>query len=240
VYVPLPAVDADDFVQFGRAIGLSGASVTIPHKVTLVERLDELDDVVRRVGAVNTIRAEGARWLGRNTDTQGFLEPLRQIPLKGLRASLLGAGGAARAVAVALAPTGCALRVHARHRAQAEEVASLATAAVGGWPPEPGSWDLLVNATPVGMAPRVDASPIPAELLSGRYVYDLVYNPLVSRLLREAAARGCRTIGGLDMLVAQAGEQFHWWTGSMPPAGVMREAALKRLAELTRDGHDVV
>ena len=111
---------------------------------------------------------------------------------------------------------------------------------VGPWPPEPGSWDLLVNTTPVGMVPRVDATPLAKEQLTGKYVYDLIYNPPATQLLRDAAAMGCQTIGGLDMLVAQAREQFQWWTGIKPRAGVMREAALARLAEFARDENHVV
>ena len=90
------------------------------------------------------------------------------------------------------------------------------------------------------MHPRVDESPVPAEELTGTTVYDLVYNPPTTKLLRAASARGCRTIGGLDMLVAQAQEQFQWWTATKPAAGIMREAALKRLAEFVRDEHYVV
>jgi shikimate 5-dehydrogenase len=116
----------------------------------------------------------------------------------------------------------------------------LTSVEVGGWPPEPGSWDLLINCTPVGMYPRVDDTPIPEACLTGRYVYDLIYNPSVTRLLREAAGKGCVTIGGLDMLVAQAREQFQWWVGTRPQPGVMREAALKRLAEFARDENHVV
>jgi len=116
----------------------------------------------------------------------------------------------------------------------------LTSVEVGPWPPEPDTWDLLINCTPVGMYPNVDDTPIPAECLTGRYVYDLVYNPSVTRLLRDATARGCQTIGGLEMLVAQAREQFQWWIGTKPQAGVMREAALKRLAEFARDENHLV
>jgi 3-dehydroquinate dehydratase / shikimate dehydrogenase len=241
VYLPLPAVDADDFLAFGRAIGISGASVTIPHKVSLFERVDEVDTIARRIGAINTIRVVDGRWVARNTDANGFLHPLKdRVDLEGRRAAILGAGGAARAVAVALASGGCTVRVHARQRPQAEEVAALVAGSVGPWPPEPGSWDLLVNCTPIGMYPNVDDTPLPAERLTGSVVYDLVYNPPATRLLREAAARGCRTIGGLDMLVGQAHEQFTWWTGAVPPAGVMRQAADRRLTEFTRNEDYVV
>jgi 3-dehydroquinate dehydratase/shikimate dehydrogenase len=241
VYLPFPAASAEDFHRFARAVGISGASVTIPLKVALLKYVDEAYSVARRIGAINTIRVENGRWLGDNTDAAGFLEPLMErVSPNGLRVSVLGAGGAARAVAVALASTGCAVRLHARNRAQAEEVATLAPIALGPWPPEPGSWDLLVNCTPIGLYPRVDDTPVPKEQLTGRYVYDLIYNPQATRLLRDAASLGCQTIGGLDMLVAQARAQFQWWTGSKPRAGVMREAALKRLAEFARDENHLV
>ena len=236
VYLPFPAASAQDFVTFGRAIGIKGASVTIPHKVALADSLDEVYSVARRIGAINTIRVERGRWVGDNTDAAGFLEPLKdRVALAGLRTAVLGAGGAARAVTVALASSGAIVRVHARNRRQAADVAMLAPATVGPWPPELDTWDLLINCTPIGMHPRVDETPLPAGHLTGRYVYDLIYNPTATRLLRDAAEKGCQTIGGLDMLVAQARAQFRWWTGTRLPAGVMREAALKRLAEFAHD-----
>lgn len=241
VYLPFPAVSADDFHRFARAIRISGASVTIPLKVSLVDYVDEVHSVARRIGAINTIRVVDGRWIGGNTDAMGFLEPLQErVSLAGLRASVLGAGGAARAVTVALASSGCPVRLHARNRAQAEDVAALAPVELGPWPPAPGSWDLLINCTPIGVYPRVDDTPVPKAQLTGRYVYDLIYNPPTTRLLRDAAAVGCQTIGGLDMLVAQAREQFQWWTGTTPQAGVMREAALERLAEFARDENYLV
>jgi 3-dehydroquinate dehydratase/shikimate dehydrogenase len=231
VYLPLPAADADDFVTFARAIGLKGASVTTPYKVALMDRVDESDAVARRVGAINTIHVAAGRWLGANTDVRGFLEPLRdRVALSGRRVAILGAGGAARAAAVALASAAADVVVHARNAQQAEGVAMLVDAKVGPWPPSRGSWDLLVNCTPIGMYPRVDVSPVPAEDLTGRIVYDLIYNPAMTRLLGEARRAGCDVIGGLDMLVEQAREQFYWWTGTRPPAGVMRQAATKQLA----------
>jgi 3-dehydroquinate dehydratase/shikimate dehydrogenase len=241
VYLPLPATGAEDFATFARALPISGASVTIPLKVALFDHVDEVYSVARRIGAINTIRVEDGRWIGGNTDASGFLEPLQErLSLDGVRASVLGAGGAARAVTVALASIGCPVTVHARNRQQAEEAAMWTPAVVGPWPPEPGSWDLLINCTPVGMYPRVDETPIPAEHLTGRYVYDLVYNPTMTRLLRDAGARGCQTIGGLEMLVAQARAQFEWWIGTKPQTGVMKDAALKRLAEFDRNENHVV
>jgi shikimate dehydrogenase len=213
VYLPFPATGAKDFVRFGRAFGVKGASVTVPYKVALLDEVDEVHPVARRIGAINTVRTTDDRWLGTNTDVGGFLETLRErVSLAGTHASILGAGGAARAVAVALASAGSSVTIHARNRAQAEDMALQTSAVVGPWPPERGSWDLLVNCTPLGMHPRIDESPLNAAELTGRTVYDLVYNPPMTRLLRDAQAAGCRTIGGLEMLVAQAHEQFHWWT----------------------------
>ncbi len=241
VYLPLPATSAEDFVAFAHTMRLRGASVTIPYKVALLDAIDDVDPSARRIGAINTIRVgDDGRWTGANTDASGFLAPLRDVPLAGLRASVLGAGGAARAVAVALSSAGAAVTVHARRRPEAERIAAIADATVGPWPPDAGSWDLLVNCTPVGMYPHPDESPLPADRLTGRYVYDLVYKPMTTRLLRDAASAGCRTIGGLDMLVAQAEAQFSWWTGKPAAAGVMRAAALKKVAEWTRDEDHVV
>ncbi len=241
VYLPLRAADADDFLTFAHALGVKGASVTIPFKVALFDRVDECDPVARRIGAINTVRVIDHRWVGGNTDAAAFLPPLRQrLPLAGARVAVLGAGGAARAVAIALASSGAAITVHARNRRQAEDVAMTVSGRAGALPPEPGSWDVLVNCTPVGMHPHVEETPLRADQLTGRCVYDLVYNPPMTRLLREAAQAGCQTIGGLEMLVGQAQEQFEWWTGTRPPAGVMREAALKRLAEFMHDEDHVI
>jgi 3-dehydroquinate dehydratase/shikimate dehydrogenase len=242
VYLPLAAADVDDFVVFAHAFALRGASVTIPFKVSLYDRVDEAYSVARRIGAINTIGIEADRWVGGNTDASGFLQPLqeRNVPLHTMRVAILGAGGAARAVAVALASSGADLSIHARERERAEAVAMIVPARVGAWPPEPGSWDVLINCTPIGMHPNVDATPVPAAALTGSLVYDLVYNPASTRLLREAETAGCRTIGGLEMLVAQAQAQFTWWTGVKPIPGVMRVAAMKRLAEFSADEDHVV
>jgi 3-dehydroquinate dehydratase/shikimate dehydrogenase len=241
VYLPFPAADVDDFVTFGRAMGVKGASITIPFKVSLFDRMDEVYAVARRIGAINTMKAQDGRWIGGNTDASAFLTPLRdRVNLRGARVAVLGAGGAARAVAVALGSSDAQVTVYARNPAKAREVAMTASAAAAALPPPPDSWDVLVNCTPVGMYPKSNDTPLDASLLTGRHVYDLVYNPTVTRLMREAANAGCQAIGGLEMLVAQALEQFEWWTGTKPPAGVMREAALKRLAEFMRNENHVV
>ena len=241
VYLPLPAVDVDDFVAFARAFGLRGASVTIPHKIAIRDRIDETSELAARIGAVNAIRVDGSKWLGDNTDAAGFLEPLRdRLPLTGVRAALLGAGGAARGVAIALATSGARVSVHARRPEQAAEVAALVSGSVGAWPPARGGWDLLVNCTPNGMHPDVERTPLDAEHLGPGTVYDLVYNPQTTRLLKEADCAGCATIGGLGMLVGQAQQAFEWWTGVRPSAAIMRAAAVNRLLEFEPYEHHVV
>ena len=242
VYLPLPAADADDFMQFARALRLNGASVTIPFKLSLLERMDDIDPMAQRIGAINTIRVVDGRWIGSNSDADGFLAPLeeRGIGVTGMRASILGAGGSARAVAMALGSKGADVQVHARNRTRAAEVAAAASARVGPWPPEKDTWDLLVNCTPIGMHPRIDETPVVASTLTGSLVYDLVYNPPVTQLLSDAARAGCQTIGGLDMLVAQAQLQFRSWTHIDPPAAVMRAAATRRLTEFARDENHIV
>ncbi len=238
VYVPLAAASADDFLEFANALRMRGASVTIPYKVDLFQRVDAADETSTKVGAVNTLKRRQTKWLGRNTDVSGFLAPLRdRLQLRGARAALLGAGGAGRAVAVALASAGAEVSIYSRRAEQAAAVA----ASIGRKPthlPIPAkSWDLLVNATPAGTYPDCDETPFGAGAFDGRIVYDLVYNPPITRFLREAAAAGLETIGGLDMLVAQAEEQSDWWIGRRPPEGVMREAALARLRAMSDEGH---
>ncbi len=226
VYLPLEAESADDFAAFARAVNLRGASVTAPFKEAVAESTSIRDDVSSAVGAVNTLRIDGGRWVGCNTDVAGFLAPLAgRLRLAGARATILGAGGAARAAAYALRRAGAIVTVCARRPERAAEVARAAGVASAPLPPGRGSWDLLVNTTPVGTFPDVKASPLPEGPFDGQIVYDMVYNPAPTRLLADAARAGCETIGGLAMLVAQAEEQFAWWTGERPPAGLFRTAA---------------
>jgi 3-dehydroquinate dehydratase/shikimate dehydrogenase len=233
VYVPLEASDVDDFVSFAKETRMAGASITAPFKVGMLTKVDETDEMARRVGAVNTLVVRDGRWIGANTDVDGFLTPLAgRIALKGTRATVLGAGGAARAVAVALGSQGTAVTVCARQANAAKDVATLAGGAVGAWPPRPGSWDVLINATSSGSGGPAD-DPMDGVPLDGEIVFDLVYVPARTPLLDRAAREGCLTIGGLEMLVAQAERQFELWTGYRPPAGLFRSAA----GAATSDGH---
>jgi len=227
-YVPLQAADVDDFVAFARAMDLRGASITSPFKVDMLAKVEEVDPIGRRVGAINTLVVRDGRWIGANTDVEGFLTPLvGRMRLKGARVSVLGAGGAARAVAVALAQHGASVTVSARQHDRAAEVAALALGSAGAWPPRAGSWDVLVNTTSCGSEGRGD-DPMAGVRLDGEIVFDLVYAPPETPLLARARAEGCLTIGGIEMLIAQAERQFELWTGQRPPAGLFRAAAIPK------------
>ena len=233
VYVPLEATDVGDFWNLAARLGVRGASVTAPFKEKVIAGLASRDALVEQVGAANTLLAFDGGWRGLNTDVPGFLQPLEgRIALDGCRAVLLGAGGVARGVAVALAGRGARVCICARDIRRAADVARIVGAESGSLPPPSGSWDLLVNTTPVGTYPDVDATPLPGGPFDGRLVYDLVYNPRETRLLAEAKAAGCATISGLSMLVAQACGQFEWWTGIAAPVDVFQRAAERRLTAM--------
>jgi 3-dehydroquinate dehydratase/shikimate dehydrogenase len=232
VYVPMTAATFDDFLEAAPAFGLCGASVTAPFKGDAWQACVTRDAWAEATGAVNTLVRTPAGWHGGNSDVEGFLHPLEpRLNLDGRRAVIIGAGGAARAVAVALRHAGAHVAIRARHAEAAVRLAAMVGGSVVSGH-APSACDLLVNATPVGTTPDVDVSPVPASWLNGvGWVYDLVYNPEDTQLLRDATAAGCRTIGGLDMLVAQAEAQCRAWTGVAAPPGVMRAAAEAARAE---------
>jgi len=231
VYVPLRAADFDDFLTFADAMHVTGASVTIPFKLDALGAADGVDMLTEKVGAANTLYRIGDTWEARNTDVQGFLDPLHPMfpgSLEDARVAVMGAGGSARAVVVALVACGARGTGHARRQEQAFDVAARCGANAGAWPPPGGSWDLLVNCTPLGGPSARDESPLPGGPFSGKLVYDLTYGDEETPLLREARQAGCLTLDGLPMLVAQAERQFTWWTGSEPPEGVMKAAVLNQ------------
>ncbi|MFO7693828.1 MAG: shikimate dehydrogenase [Vicinamibacterales bacterium] len=233
-YVPLAAADIDDLFDGMGLVGLAGASVTAPFKVEVMRGLASCDEDARLTGAVNTLVRASEGWRGYNTDLDGFLAGCAGLELDRQRVAVLGTGGAARAVALAARRSGAAVTCYGRDQARAGAMAAAIGVGAVLRPVPPGAWDLLVNATPVGMHPDAEQSAFPESNYDGRVVYDLVYNPLRTRLLREASAHGCRAIGGLGMLIAQARRQIELWTGLRPDAAPMREAAewsLSRQAE---------
>lgn len=223
VYLPLEVDDLDEFIRdFARPAlrkidwRLRGLSVTIPYKIAIIPYLDYLDPIATSIGAVNTVVVEGEQLHGYNTDVKGAMKPLEQlIDFKGARVALLGAGGSARAVCYGLKQRGAHVTIHARDLDKARILAHEFGANVRQLERFDGQADLVINCTPVGMRGHSEGeSPIDVEYLKGvKLVYDLVYNPEETALLSGAEKAGCRTLGGLEMLAAQAAEQFYLWTG---------------------------
>ena len=234
-------------IQGMRALNIRGLNVTIPHKVTVIPFLDELDPLAERIGAVNTIVNDDGALRGYNTDATGFLQALleRGVEPREKNIVILGAGGASRAISFVLAERGAHLVILNRllELDWAEELASrisqIFTKEVEALELNEENLakvlekaDIVVNATSVGMSPNIDETPIPAKLLKpGLIVSDIVYNPIKTRLLREAEAAGAKTIGGFDMLVWQGVLAFELWTGMKAPVKVMKEEAIKGLQE---------
>ena len=228
-----------------RALNIKGLNVTIPHKVAVLQFLDKLDRPAEQIGAVNTIVNDDGVLTGYNTDGAGFLQTLlaRGVEPEGKNIVILGAGGAARAICFTLADRGAHLVILNRlleldwakelaHRisqifGKAVEARELSRENLAG---AVGKADILINATSVGMSPNIDQTPLDSDLLRpGLVVFDVVYNPIKTRLLGEAEIAGAETIGGLDMLVWQGALAFEMWTGRKAPAELMKAEAIKLL-----------
>lgn len=246
-YAPFRVAPADlaEAVAGLRALNVRGFNVTIPHKVAVMRCLDEVDPLVEDLGAVNCVVNQAGYLKGYNTDAGGFLRALRGagFELAGKTIAVLGAGGAGRAIAFILADKGADLILLNRHRESAEKLCArlsgrfrrefrandLSAASLRESLKEA---DLVVNATSLGMTPVEDISPVPARLLRKRQtVFDVVYNPLETRLLRDAQKKGARVIGGIEMLVWQGAVAFELWTGRKAPVETMRRAAIQALGK---------
>lgn len=244
VYVPFRVSSSalKEAIEGVRALNIRGVNVTIPHKVSVIPLLDWVDEEALNIGAVNTIVLENGKLKGYNTDGLGFLEALREegVEVSGIKAVLIGAGGAARAIAYSLAPMVSELVILNR---TADKAISLSEELKGkGWSARGGRLEketlekelrdaeLLVNATSVGMYPDVDETPVPREVLNSRLtVFDAVYNPIETRLLRDAKSVGAKVVNGVGMLVNQGAVAFKLWTGVNPPKEVMRRAVIEGL-----------
>ncbi|MBD0379047.1 shikimate dehydrogenase [Paenibacillus sedimenti] len=232
-----------DAVRGIRALGYRGVNVTIPHKVEVMQYLDEIDGGAQVIGAVNTIVNEAGRLIGYNTDGIGYVRSLKEetgIQLQGKHVLLLGAGGAARGVAYALAKEGSAcIYIANRTKERAVELAATIgafTKAVGLGLDELGdvvdAAGLIVNTTSAGMHPSVDELPMSVDHLREHHlVSDLIYNPRITRFLREAEAKGARIHGGLGMFIYQGAYAFEYWTGTPAPVAAMRQVVEQSLTE---------
>ena len=242
VYLPfrVPAEQFDDFLSRAARWPLAGLSVTIPHKEAALKHCRQQDDLVKAIGAANTLSFDAAGITAHNTDATAAVESLDAaiaeqeqladtsgMPVK--TALVLGAGGAARAVAFGLKRKGIDVTVTSRTQERSERIAAEVGCKAVGWNSRYRlPYDCLVNATPVGMHPNVDESPFDKDHLRPyMIVFDTVYNPENTLLVKEARSVGCRTITGVDMFVRQAAIQFRIWHGADPTPQVMREA-LKR------------
>ena len=254
VYVPFRVrpEDLGKAIDGMRAFNIRGLNVTIPHKVAAIPFLDKLDPLAEKIGAVNTIVNDNGVLTGYNTDATGFLRALQEkgIEPRGKKALILGAGGASRAVSLILAESG-AERLIILNRAEELDWAYELAGSIGllyNMDAKAGQLNresidsvmeridisILVNATSVGMTPDVDSTPIDADLLHpGLVVFDVVYNPLKTRLLKDAEAAGAETISGIEMLVWQGVLAFEKFTGQEAPPDLMRQEAIRQL-----EGHE--
>lgn len=226
-----------------KALNIRGLNVTIPHKLAAIPLLNRVDPLAEKIGAVNTVVNDEGVLTGYNTDATGFLQALLEEGVEPAekRAVVLGAGGASRAVTFVLAERGANLTILNRSLTRAEELARHVSGAskngVKALELNPENLsaalktaDILINTTSVGMIPDINETPIPAKLLKPRLVvFDIVYNPLKTRLLRDAESIGAKVIGGLDMLVWQGALAFEIWTGKKAPVGLMKTEAMKAL-----------
>lgn len=234
---PVPSGRGAAAVEAVRTLGLAGLNVTMPHKADVAAAVDRLSPVAKLLGAVNTVYRSGSDLWGESTDGAGFIDALRNdegFDPGGRRVVVLGAGGAARAVILAMGAAGASdIAVVNRTRSSAEAAAALAgpVGRVGTEADVEGA-DLVVNATPIGMAGGLGevVAVDPAHLHAGQVVADLVYAPPRTPLLAAAKDRGCVAVSGLGMLIHQAAHSFRLWTGEDPPLEVMSAAALGVLA----------
>ena len=230
VYLPFEVDDACKFIRdFVHPTTkkldwkLRGLSVTIPHKLAVMPYLDHIDATAKAVGAVNTIVVEGDDLVGYNTDVVGAMKPLEEmIGLRGARVAVIGAGGSARAICYGLSQQGANVTIFARNLKKALPLAQEFNAKLMALSAFKGETEIVINCTPIGMRHHSEGqSPLNFESLQGvKLVYDLIYTPEETALLRNAKSANCQTLGGLAMLIGQAAEQFRLWTGANPPVDV--------------------
>ncbi len=234
VYLPFLVTPAHlrDFFSLAERLPLAGFSVTIPHKQKIIRYLDVVDPLAKRIGAVNTVWRKGGKWRGANTDAAGVTGPLAKVVrLPKSNVLIVGNGGAARGAAFALADAGAKIAVVGRNADRVRALSKACNAEALGREQLSGRhFDALVHATPLGMFPNVSEcffnGHIPAEV-----VFDMVYNPLETVLVRHAREQGRTVIQGIEMFVEQAVRQFEIWTGESAPRSAMQKAAIEALEQ---------
>jgi len=262
VFIPLLVKDLDAFMRRmvkresrEAELNFGGFSVTMPHKQTVMKYLDAIDQTAKMIGAVNTVKIEGDKLTGYNTDSHGFITPLKHHfgELKDAKVAVAGAGGAARACVYALIAEGAEVEILVRDIKRAQHISEefgisarlisdfksgISRSNPKSQKPRPNlsNVDIVVNATPMGMAgPFENESLFTADELEGvRFVYDLVTKPYDTPIISEAKKAGIPAIGGLEMLVSQGAKQFEIWTGLVPSVEMMRQCVLRRMREVRK------
>ena len=228
-----------------RALNIKGVNITIPHKEKIIQYLDELDSLSKKIEAVNSIKNENGKLLGKNTDAQGARTALIEsgFKLKNKKVIIIGAGGAAKAVSYSLGEELEQLLIFNRTKSRAiqlaKDLAEKANVNASGKEFKEGilkkeiqSTDLLINTTPIGMYPNINASPVPLELLHDQlFVFDIIYNPLETKMIKYAKEVGCKFLGGLEMLVNQGALTFEWWTKKVPNKDLMKNIVTEFLGK---------
>jgi len=235
IFLPCETNQLSDFLTFARQAHLMGFAVTMPYKRAVLRSLDWADPLATRIGACNTVAVQRGKWMGWNTDAAAVIEVLtKRLRLPGSRILILGAGGAARAAAYALCDEGARVIVAARREEMGRRLARAVQGEAVSWEGAEGlEVDAVINATPVGMYPYMDSSPLDLARLRTSVVFDMVYYPLATRFITEARGRGLITISGLEMLVAQGARQFEIWTGLTAPRALMEQAVRQILDRST-------
>ncbi len=228
VFLPLLAKSLDQVLEGIEPLGVQGFSVTQPYKVDIIEHLDGVDALARKVGAVNTVVRSDGKLFGFNTDVAGIVTPLEHLrPLAGAKVLVLGAGGAARAAVFGLQAKGAQVSIYNRTPPRAQQLAKQAQAqTVKQNQLGKLRFDILINATPVGQTPRTSESPLKPEDVNAAIVFDLVYNPIETTLLKIARGKGAKLLSGLEMFVTQGARQFEIWTGRPAPLAAMRQTVI--------------
>ncbi len=245
VYVAYLVKDLEHAIKGIRALNIRGASITIPHKVKAISYVDKLDDLAQKIGSINTIVNQKGKLIGYNNDGMGALKALqdRTIDLKGKSVLVLGSGGVARAITFSLVMRGEVKRLHILGIIKEEMNILIEDLRKTGGSDVQGTLlredilqktlsmsDILINCTPIGMYPKTKESPVPSSFLRpGLLVFDVVYNPPQTTLLKDAQKAGCRTISGLEMFINQAIVQFELWTGEKAPVDAMKKVLLEQL-----------
>ncbi|KPJ75824.1 MAG: shikimate dehydrogenase [Deltaproteobacteria bacterium SG8_13] len=234
IYVAFEVEDVARALDGFRALGVCGVSVTIPHKQAVIPHLDAIDPVAEKIGAVNTLAINDRQIQGSNTDWVGAMQALETITeLSGQTVLVIGAGGSARAVGFGLREKGAKILLANRTLSRGQDLArDLGCECIPLTELGDVRADAMINTTSVGMIPNDADTPVPAALLENvAAVMDIVYSPVVTRLLREAKQAGCRAIDGRYMLLYQGVAQFELWTGQKAPVDVMRTALFSRLSQ---------